>query len=173
MVGNPLETCIGKDEVECAPQNAQVGTCVAQRKRQVRKCALSRSNHRLGAVNSQYVSSGKANGQCLCAVTRSAPDIEHCRGAFLSQSVNQVKCGLCPLLLEFQILVCIPFMHRYRLQKIVDKTGRGVPAGNIILYAVTMLFAFCSPSFSTACSRILYFRILPAAFIGNSSTKSM
>ena len=32
---------------------------------------------------------------------------------------------------------------------------------------------FLSPNFSTASSRILYFRILPAAFIGNDLTKSI
>ena len=39
--------------------------------------------------------------------------------------------------------------------------------------AVSMPAAFCSFSFSMACSRILYLRILPAAFIGKPSTKSM
>ena len=32
---------------------------------------------------------------------------------------------------------------------------------------------FFSPNFSTASSRILYFKILPAAFIGNDLTKSI
>ena len=39
-------------------------------------------------------------------------------------------------------------------------------------YAVSMASAFCSPSFFTASSRILYLRILPAAFMGKASTKS-
>ena len=40
-------------------------------------------------------------------------------------------------------------------------------------YAVTMLAALCSLSFSMASSRILYLRILPAAFMGKAGTKSM
>ena len=41
-----------------------------------------------------------------------------------------------------------------------------------VSYAVTMASAAWSLSFSTACSRILYLRILPAAFMGKESTKS-
>lgn len=40
-------------------------------------------------------------------------------------------------------------------------------------HAVSIFAAVDRPSFSVACSRILYFKILPAAFIGNSATKSM
>ena len=39
--------------------------------------------------------------------------------------------------------------------------------------AVSMLASFSSPSFFTACSRILNFWILPASFIGKPSTKSI
>lgn len=39
-------------------------------------------------------------------------------------------------------------------------------------YAVSISAAFWSLSFSMAASRILYFMILPAAFIGNESTIS-
>ena len=42
----------------------------------------------------------------------------------------------------------------------------------VLSQAVTMLLSACRLSFSSACSRILYFIILPAAFIGNSVTKS-
>ncbi len=40
-------------------------------------------------------------------------------------------------------------------------------------YAVSTLLAAVRPSLATACSRILYFMILPAAFMGNSLTKSI
>ena len=39
-------------------------------------------------------------------------------------------------------------------------------------HAVSIEFALCSFSFSTASSRILYFKILPAALVGKASTKS-
>ena len=64
--------------------------------------------------------------------------------------------------------------------KNVKKTARpeGIapPGRAVALFfpqAVSMPAAFCSFSFSMACSRILYLRILPAAFIGKPSTKSM
>ncbi len=41
------------------------------------------------------------------------------------------------------------------------------------LCALCDFYFFFSPNFSTASSRILYFRILPAAFIGNDLTKSI
>ena len=42
----------------------------------------------------------------------------------------------------------------------------------IKIYAVSIAAAFCRPSFSIAASRIWYFGIFPAAFIGNSLIKS-
>ena len=51
--------------------------------------------------------------------------------------------------------------------------GSVIDGAHIFYYAVTTLFAFCKPSFSTASSRILYLRILPAAFIGKPFTKSI
>jgi len=55
--------------------------------------------------------------------------------------------------------------------------GGANPAGEMCLnrfncQAVTMLLAAVRFSFSTASSRMRYFRILPAAFMGNSVTKS-
>ena len=55
-------------------------------------------------------------------------------------------------------------------------TTKAVNAADAPLYvtdqAVTILLAFCNPNFSIASSRILYFNILPAAFIGKEDTKS-
>ncbi len=59
---------------------------------------------------------------------------------------------------------------------IFQKTGESaetLPPHSPCFYAVSMLAAFCSLSFSMACSRILYLRILPAAFMGKAGTKSM
>lgn len=45
------------------------------------------------------------------------------------------------------------------------------PAAKRGNYAVSMALSAWRLSISTACSRILYFRILPAAFMGKASTK--
>ena len=64
----------------------------------------------------------------------------------------------------------------------LSKTKQGHPIGqpcylnsvfSRFLCALCEFYFFFSPNFSTASSRILYFRILPAAFIGNDLTKSI
>ena len=60
-----------------------------------------------------------------------------------------------------------PGSHSAAGPPLFSERGRGP------VYAVTILLAFCRPSCSTAFSRILYLRILPAAFIGNASTNEM